>query len=270
MLRNKKNIAMVMVVLVAVIGLVYAGCSKNADMQTTPKEGMCFKNLSSEAIDNFEIDSPLFDIVVIGNNGYIIKNFLNNTICTETTGRNDNFDISDYKYIKVEPKYTKFLYRIKWVVSANLIEFKKHKYKTPYLNKIGILIKMIENGNFYATLEKGLHDVYKHTLQWVNNQDDIDIINGYFELTKWMIDNPDKELYETMGVWQICYCALNKKAIEITDFMVGAWGCKSADYNVGAGECLSICRNNVGTGQCVSRTEGEYKSCADKCAEGGY
>ncbi|MCD6577882.1 hypothetical protein J7L48_00220, partial [bacterium] len=79
MLKNKKNISIIAIVLIAIIGLLFAGCSKDsADMPTTPQESFNKKNISCKTVDNYKIDSPLFDIVVIGNNGYIIKNFLNN------------------------------------------------------------------------------------------------------------------------------------------------------------------------------------------------
>ncbi len=53
MFKNKKHIVIAMVAIIALVGLIYAGCSKSADMQTTPgtNQVMSTMDVQSTAVD---------------------------------------------------------------------------------------------------------------------------------------------------------------------------------------------------------------------------
>jgi hypothetical protein len=140
MFNNKKNISIIAIVLIAIIGLVYAGCSKSTDMQTTPEMSSQKPSLalSNEAKEDTCIH---FD--------YLINDF-----------RELNPNLFSL------PK-TYFLNLLFSSIVKGKLGFEKERYIIPFQNKIKVVKEMIDEENINGAINKMENDLLDKVEKWI-------------------------------------------------------------------------------------------------------
>ncbi|MCK4643301.1 hypothetical protein KAU32_06665 [bacterium] len=171
-----------------IVGLVlFGGCTENMDFLTAPEIS---NNRAVAASANYQdstlSDSPIVDIVEQDGKYYVVEE------------GECSVDPSEYHIVNITA-YSHYLHKLKTVVEAGYIEFKSDNMVRGYLNKIRVLIKMIDSENYTGAIEKGLHDLYKHTHLWLTNENQVKGIDTFLYFTNWMIENQEI-LYETDSI----------------------------------------------------------------------
>ena len=117
-------------------------------------------------------------------------------------------------YIKVNPQFKHYLLDIRDLVENGNIEFYNPEVSVAYLNKINVLIEMCDNSNLKAAENKLENDLIKYSNLWISNEEQKEGLNILFDLTLWMIQNPDEELYVQLSIIEV------KEGVKYKDAMV--------------------------------------------------
>ena len=257
-MRGENVKARIFIISAALSLLLFTGCSedRNVFQPLSENEAVNEGIAQSVAPNTDAIDSDVLEIVVINNAGYVVYRNQESLRVVTKSSSDQNFNISDYRYIQVDPKYTHYLYKLLSLLNSGIMEFKKASFEKPFKNKVSVLIKMIEHGNFYGALEFGLHDIYKHSYSWIRDRYQLSLVVSYLEATKWMLNNPDMDLYDVDGMWEVCYCGRTSATV-ITDLLMHHYGCTVSS------SCLAKCIENWGSSSCATITGEE--TCEEKC-----
>jgi hypothetical protein len=157
-LKNKKNIVIVTVILIAIIGLIYAGCSKSTDMQTTPEAD---KIMSIKSAHNLNYD---YQNIVY----------------------NENFVYDYRKFYSVEhDNLNYFLHLIE--ESIKNTEFKNENCYRAFENKLRTTENLIIIRNFMGAKKKIREDLIKYVDKAIINQSQKKNIKTFLEITHLML-----------------------------------------------------------------------------------
>jgi hypothetical protein len=209
MLKNKKNISIIAIVLIAIIGLVYVGCSKTTDMQTTPNNNN-IKLLNSENVG------------------------LNPDFCGNYTFR--ILEVSEFPEEELEnlvvlnPGIEDFAITIANGINEDYIQFDSDNHKKAFLNKVYALINMLEVKNYNGALKKIENDINEKIFKWIPEDEYLTGVKvyQYFEIIKFYINNPDLEL---IGVDPIMFNFCQISGMDPISWFIGALVVKlSYDY----------------------------------------
>ncbi len=150
MLKNKKNVSIIAIVLIAIIGLVYAGCSKSADMQTTPDTNQVMSTMENTTDEDCNCCE-----------GYEFK-YLTCSCNPEV------LDIDTDDFVLLNPGVQDLL-----VWTADSIEDSEENYffnsevKSAFIAKLRVAANLIDEGKKKAALNKLNNDLLDKVEKWV-------------------------------------------------------------------------------------------------------
>ena len=207
--------------LVLIMGLViFSGCD-NINSPVEPENSEENFNLTSSSCEEGYNNNSKFFVYEENGNGYVVPV----GVFPE--------DIDFTEYVKVNPQYKHYLLDIQnWVENGN-IEFYNPKVSIAYLNKINVLIEMCDNGNLKAAENKLENDLRKYSNLWISNEDQKMSLNILFDLTLWMIQNPDSDLIvppETLAV-----NVTNELQTRVENGLLYQRNCVVTEYTIGMG-----------------------------------
>ena len=168
----------IILIFIIIMFLIYSGCDRVDNPLEPVKEDTNNFNCSIN-----EIDNEYFYIYEESGIGYVIPQGL----------LPDDVDFGTY--IRVNPQFTHYLYEIREWVENDYIEFYNPEVKKAYLNKLDVVINMCEDWNLKGAENKLKNDLMNYSSLWISNQNQKEGLGLLFDLTLWMIQNPDEDLY---------------------------------------------------------------------------
>ena len=190
---NKYTKHFVLVLFIAI--MVFTGCSKsNMDLQTTPNIQLNDNCMESNGlVSNIDYTSYIKDdiVYIYGQPHYIPKE----TDITEVDLSKWEHLIKNSTAMKNIPNnsyqdgYNNFLENIIILINAGFITFNNEQNNKPFIKKIRVLMKMIENWNLNAVYKKGFNDIAKHVDLWISSEDGKTVVMKYLGLTQFMLEH---------------------------------------------------------------------------------